>query len=322
MHRSSYNRMQYLVEYYEQYFNVGKDAVKVLDIGSYDVNGTYREIFSDRKYLYSGLDMCKGPNVDIVPSDIYKWKEIDDSSFDMAISGQAFEHIEYPWLTIKEIARVLKPGGYCIVTAPNLQVEHKYPTDCYRYFSDGLTALAKWAELKVWHASVAGIPRADVDDSWTGIDNDAFVVAQKYPYYSKAIKDPFPYERRMGINLEVKTLYRSFENFIKNINGNEKKVKKFALFGAGKIGAELFEKIGGDNVEFFIDNNEKKTGTLYCQRKVLSLDEFVSIAEQYECIISVDKEKSFDVYEQLLQIGIKGHLVYTDAEHVGYLDEL
>ncbi|MEM1725222.1 MAG: methyltransferase domain-containing protein, partial [Thermoplasmata archaeon] len=42
-----------------------------------------------------------------VVKDPYNWIEIEDSSVDVVISGQAFEHIEYPWLTIKEIYRVL-----------------------------------------------------------------------------------------------------------------------------------------------------------------------------------------------------------------------
>lgn len=39
--------------------------------------------------------MVDGPNVDLVPKDIYYWEEITDESFDLVISGQVFEHIEY-----------------------------------------------------------------------------------------------------------------------------------------------------------------------------------------------------------------------------------
>lgn len=71
MHRSSYLRMEYLVRYYERYFKKDKETVKVLDIGSYDVNGTYKDIFCDSCYHYTGMDMAEGSNVDIVPADIY-----------------------------------------------------------------------------------------------------------------------------------------------------------------------------------------------------------------------------------------------------------
>ena len=107
MHRSSYLKMEYLVRYYERFFSKGKETIKILDIGSYDVNGTYKEIFKGPRYQYVGMDVAEGPNVDIVPQDIYSWKEIAEGSFDLVISGQVLEHVEYPWLTAKEIERVL-----------------------------------------------------------------------------------------------------------------------------------------------------------------------------------------------------------------------
>lgn len=156
MHKSSFLRMGRLIKYYEPFFHKSNGKINVLDIGSYDVNGTYREILDVSQYCYTGLDMEPGKNVDIVPKDMYHWNEISDQSFDLVISGQVFEHIEYPWLTIREIARVLKPSGFCIIIAPNAGTEHKAPKDCYRYFADGLAALAKWADLKVHHTSVGG----------------------------------------------------------------------------------------------------------------------------------------------------------------------
>ncbi len=67
------------------------------------------------------MDIQEGPNVDIVVSDIYNWIEIEDSSFDVVISGQAFEHMEFFWKAIKEIERILKPGGLCCIIAPKVQ---------------------------------------------------------------------------------------------------------------------------------------------------------------------------------------------------------
>jgi len=39
-------------------------VASVLDVGSYDVNGCYKNLFTDVGYNYTGLDMAKGPNVD------------------------------------------------------------------------------------------------------------------------------------------------------------------------------------------------------------------------------------------------------------------
>lgn len=179
MHRSSMVRMQWFIrEYLGKFYNDYK-VLRVLDVGSYGVNGTYKELFSLDKFSYNGLDMQQGPNVDIVPKDIYSWKEIEDNSFDVVISGQAFEHIEYPWLTISEISRVMRKDGICCIIAPSTTIEHKYPYDCYRYYEDGLRALAKWGKLLVLHASTGGVPSREAGREWDSSNNDTMLIAVK-----------------------------------------------------------------------------------------------------------------------------------------------
>ena len=38
----------------------------------------------------------------------YNWKEIANDHYDVVISGQALEHIEFFWVTLGEIVRVTK----------------------------------------------------------------------------------------------------------------------------------------------------------------------------------------------------------------------
>lgn len=121
----------------------------ILDLGSFDVNGSYRGYFEFPSWTYRGIDRSAGKNVDIVLQDPYNWREIKSGSADVVISGQAFEHIEFFWLTMLEIARVLKPGGLCCLIAPSGGPEHRYPVDCWRYYPDGFVALARFASLDV-----------------------------------------------------------------------------------------------------------------------------------------------------------------------------
>lgn len=178
MHKSAMTRMEWFVQNY-----IPKDEeVKVLDIGSYNVNGNYRSLFSQTKAKYTGLDIVPGPNVDITVKDPYSWSEIEDESFDFIISGNAFEHIEYPWLTIKEIYKKLKKEGFICILTPFALGEHKHPTDCYRYYSDGLIALAKWADFQVVECTVGGTPRGTQDHEWLDKDqnyDDTMLVACK-----------------------------------------------------------------------------------------------------------------------------------------------
>jgi SAM-dependent methyltransferase len=134
---------------------LGRAPQSVLDVGSFDVNGCYRPLFS--QWGYVGLDIQSGPNVDVVVSDCYDWQELQPSSFDAVVSGQCIEHVPYPWETMRQIARVLVPGGVCCVIAPSAGPKHDYPTDCYRFLSDGMAALAQWAGLTVIEAKTSPV---------------------------------------------------------------------------------------------------------------------------------------------------------------------
>ena len=93
--------------------------------------------------------MEPGENVDLVLADGYDWKEIADNSFDVVLCSQVMEHARYPWRLAQEIARVLRPRGLALLVAPSAGHVHRYPEDCFRYFPDGLPALAATAGLSV-----------------------------------------------------------------------------------------------------------------------------------------------------------------------------
>jgi len=147
MHESSYRRMAEFGALVKTRY--GGREIRVLDVGSQEINGTYKEIFSFEGVEYVGLDAEAGPNVDLVPRDPYQWTELEDDSFDVIVSGQALEHVEFPWLTMEQIALKLKPGGLVCLIAPSRGREHRYAVDCYRYLPDGMRALAKWSGLTV-----------------------------------------------------------------------------------------------------------------------------------------------------------------------------
>lgn len=150
MHKTSiYNMTQFVQNYLSEFTN---KEISILDIGSQDVNGTYKYLFDNPKWKYYGLDIVAGENVNIVVKDIYRWKEIKNQSFDVVISGQALEHVEFFWITMLEIARVLKNNGLLCLIVPSSGPEHRYPKDCWRFFPDGLKALANYSYLETIEA--------------------------------------------------------------------------------------------------------------------------------------------------------------------------
>lgn len=63
------------------------------------------------------------------------YQNFEDESFDLVVTQDVFEHLPYPELAIKEIARTLKKGGYFISTIP--LVNKFKPTQQWAELVDG-----------------------------------------------------------------------------------------------------------------------------------------------------------------------------------------
>ena len=157
MHATSMEQMQIFEEKYTREIQSDR-PLKVLDIGSLDVNGIYKELFKSPKYEYKGLDLFPGKNVDIVAAGPYDYHPVEDNSVDIIISGQTMEHVEAIWLWVLELKRVLKPGGLMCLIAPNNYPTHRHPVDCWRILADGMKyLLGTHARMVVFEAKEVGI---------------------------------------------------------------------------------------------------------------------------------------------------------------------
>lgn len=45
---------------------------------------------------------------------------LPDGHFDMAVCVEGVEHLQAPWNFVRNLNRVLKPGGYLVITTPNI----------------------------------------------------------------------------------------------------------------------------------------------------------------------------------------------------------
>lgn len=90
---------------------------------------------------FIGTDIQEGLDVDIV-SDIHKLSAVfGENRFDAVISTSTFEHIQYPWLAVIEICKVLKPGGLVFIHTHQTYPLHAYPNDYWRFSADALKTL-------------------------------------------------------------------------------------------------------------------------------------------------------------------------------------
>jgi SAM-dependent methyltransferase len=62
----------------------------------------------------------------------------EENTFDSLVFFEVLEHVFNPDTFFKQISKVVKPGGNCLVTIPFIWGEHEQPYDFARYSSFGL----------------------------------------------------------------------------------------------------------------------------------------------------------------------------------------
>ncbi len=118
------NRYIHEIKLINKYFKQGK----ILEIGSIPCHITY--ILYKFKFPFTGVDInpdrCKHLtdkyDIKIIKADIETAPlPFEDNEFDLILFNEIFEHLRIdPIFTLKEINRVLKPGGTMILSTPNL----------------------------------------------------------------------------------------------------------------------------------------------------------------------------------------------------------
>jgi len=124
--------LQWLVKVRTQ---IGQPS-SVLEVGSLNVNGSVRQVFGNASE-YIGVDMREGKDVDFVVNGHDLVEKYGEARFEMVVCCETLEHDDQFWVTVDNMRRVLKPGGWMIITNPGTDViRHNYPGDYYRFFSD------------------------------------------------------------------------------------------------------------------------------------------------------------------------------------------
>jgi len=112
---------------------------RVLDVGC--GKKPYKELFT-KATEYIGMDI-DNPGHDHSQESIDVFYDgitfpFPPESFDSILTNQVFEHVFNPTGFISEIHRVLKSGGYMLLTVPFSWDEHEQPFDFARYSSFGI----------------------------------------------------------------------------------------------------------------------------------------------------------------------------------------
>ena len=113
---------------------------RVLEVGSYDVNGSVRPIvMALDPSSYLGVDQSEGPGVDVVCGATELVERFGVGAFDVVISTEMMEHVVDWRPIIMEMVDVLGPNGLLLITtrSPGFPY-HPYPIDTWRYTVDAM----------------------------------------------------------------------------------------------------------------------------------------------------------------------------------------
>lgn len=104
----------------------------------------YRDLCSSDEYVGLELDTpeSRARGVADVFYDGSRFP-FSDTAFDSVLCNQVLEHVFTPEEFLRDILRVVKPGGHVLLTVPFVWDEHEQPRDYGRYSSFGIADLVR-----------------------------------------------------------------------------------------------------------------------------------------------------------------------------------
>jgi SAM-dependent methyltransferase len=111
-------------------YNRKGEATRILSVGGGPTRNDPREI---------NLNIAPFPGVDLVANALRL--PFATGTVDAVWSNAVLEHVAGAEAAVREMIRVVEPGGYVVNLVPFMQPIHAYPQDFQRYTSEGLAYL-------------------------------------------------------------------------------------------------------------------------------------------------------------------------------------
>ncbi|MBB2168955.1 class I SAM-dependent methyltransferase [Gluconacetobacter aggeris] len=140
------------------------DHIDFMDLGagdgrSYDVAS---QAFPDLAWV--GVDIADSPEVVSRTRTDCNFRTFDginlpfsNNSFDVVYSRQVFEHVRYPEALLREVARVLRPGGFFIGSVSQMEPFHSNSLWNFTYYGFAVLADSAGLSLSEFRPGIDGI---------------------------------------------------------------------------------------------------------------------------------------------------------------------
>lgn len=123
----------------------------VLDIGCGSNGPRYAFTSPDpttRSFRIIGIDITSSCGVAVL-ADAHALP-VASQSIDAVVCVSVLEYVQEPFTVVREIHRVLRPGGVVYLSAPFVFPDHAPPDDLYRFSPNGIRSLARdFDEIRV-----------------------------------------------------------------------------------------------------------------------------------------------------------------------------
>ena len=146
--QSSWSNMRrHHYQWLKQMLEAFPDNSRIIDVGCGP--GQFTDLIDNHDCC--GIDFYPYPNVNLV-ADISDVIPLEDSSADIAILSNVLEHVYDFQTLLKEIHRVLRPGGSILIVVPFMIKLHQLPYDFFRYTRHALERIGEetgFADIQV-----------------------------------------------------------------------------------------------------------------------------------------------------------------------------